>query len=101
MSGMRPSASAALKSGYFWMVSADWTRNRLGAACCTARAVTSWRGAVTTTSLTALVWSGGGGVVGEGGRPQRPRALPDARKPASSQGARKATGLSAAATSHE
>ena len=31
MPGMRPSDSAALKSGYLAMVSADWTLIRLGA----------------------------------------------------------------------
>ncbi len=52
--GMRPSASAALKSGYFWMVSADWTLMMSGAANWIWRATCSWRGAVTTTPETSL-----------------------------------------------
>jgi hypothetical protein len=54
MSGIRPSASAALKSGYLRIVSADWMRTMFGAACCICRACSSWRGAVTTTSPTDL-----------------------------------------------
>ena len=50
--GIRPRASAALKSGYFSMVSADCTAIRLGASFCSRRAVTSIRGAVTTTLCT-------------------------------------------------
>ncbi len=54
MPGIRPSASAALKSGYLAMVSADWTLIRLGAFNCSVRAATSSRGAVTMTSPLGL-----------------------------------------------
>ena len=54
--GMRPSASAALKSGNWAMVSADWTLTRLGAWYWRSRARVSWRGAVTTTSPTVAAW---------------------------------------------
>ena len=54
MPGMRLRDSAALKSGYLAIVSADCTVIRLGAASWTSRAASSLRGAVTTTSRRLL-----------------------------------------------
>ena len=53
--GMRPSASAALKSGYFLIVSIDWMLTRTGAIFYVWREMSSCRDAVTTMSCGEVV----------------------------------------------